>query len=553
MKLSQKVSLSPQCQKFEEQVNEANSNLSNLAKDISEMTDTEVTLGDKQSTALAAVAQLNTVTAVFNDKTCGKELIGFLDYAEAFADVANGIAPFLALYGGPSSMPWAIGTALTATTVKSLINFFQSKTVDMRNPEQSTAFIQNSCSFYNLDLIKNSIDDLQMNRLSKIEEELERAQNELSLLDSNRPAEPTGNFHERLEKALRDQERIGFLAQSFKQDPLESCVYIQAYALGQDGGLINRVWENYSEAIAKEPFRLDLETNYFHNILNKEAQSIHMASCKDFGARWLNKVSLMSKDGITYLEAKVKDEPDFTEFENWKKLRHKVAQEIDVIKAKISYLESMLGEGFDIEYSEIIRAHDQIRDALFMSYRYMMVLNFKGLAEAWLKVKQEDAYLEFKGFYNKKKEVERKIERVLKTVGISELDADKIRRWADAYKKKNKKSHHEVHGGAVVEICNQLRQSWTSWNNGYVHSKAGKNYCKTFDKVINQMDYPQVQQLCFATSSRVGYQHNSLKNQVKDFEGAKVDADEVVAMMNKLSCARPVKTIDESALLLSID
>ncbi|MFA7614920.1 MAG: hypothetical protein WCY48_11845, partial [Candidatus Caldatribacteriota bacterium] len=90
-----------------------------------------------------------------------------------------------------------------------------------------------------------------------------------------------------------------------------------------------------------------------------------------------------------------------------------------------------------------------------------------------------------------------------------------------------------------------------SWNNGFVHSRAGRNYCLTFDKVINQMDYPSVQKLCFGTSSKVGYQHNSLKNQVRDFEAARSDADEVVALMNKLSCSRPVKAIDESTLSVS--
>ncbi|MFA5583352.1 MAG: hypothetical protein WDA09_03980 [Bacteriovoracaceae bacterium] len=553
MKLSQKVSLSPQCQKFEEQVNEANSNLAGLANQISDMSEGEFSLGDKQSTAIAAVAQLNTVTAVFNDKTCGKELIGFLDYAEAFADVANGISPFLALYGGADSMPWAIGTALAATTVKSLVNFFKSKTVDMRNPEQSSAFIQNSCSFYNLDLIKNSIDDLQMNRLSKIEEELQRARDLLAKLDSNRPEEPTSDYQNRLETALRDSERLGFLFQSFRQDPLEACVYIQAYANKQDGGLIDRVWTNYSESIEKEPFRLQLEENYFNNLLNKEAQALNFGACKELGQRWLNKVDSMSKSGITFLEGKAKEQPDFRAFDSWKSQRAKAAENVGVIEAKIGYLQSMLGEGFDIEYSEIIRSHRQIKDALFLSYKYMMILNFKGLTEAWLTVKQEDAHLEYRAFYNKKKEVERKIERVLKTIGSSDLDANKIRNWAEAYKIKNGKDHSEVHGGTVVEICNQLRQSWTSWNNGFVHARAGRNYCLTFDKVINQMEYPAVQRLCFGTSSKVGYKHNSLKNQVRDFEEIRSDADEVIELMNQLSCSKPIKPIDELSLLLPID
>lgn len=553
MKLSQRISLSPQCQKFEEQINEANTKLSKLATKIVEMGDGDHGLGEKQSTALAAVSQLNTVTAVFNDKTCGKELIGFLDYVDAFADVATGIAPFLALYGGAESMPWAIGTALAGTTVKSLVNFFQSKTVDMRNPEQSAAFIQNSCSFYNLDLIKASIDDLQMNRFSKIEEELDKSRIKLDLLDKNKPAEPNSDFINRLELSLRDSERIQFLSNSFKQDPIEVCYYIQSYANYQDGGLITRVWQNYQEAISKEPFRLKLETDYFHNMLNKEAQMIVVGNCKEIGQRWLNKVDSMSKLGISYLDEKVKEQPDVQEFEAWKLSRSKAADNIGVIEAKFKYLQEMFGQGFDIDYSEIIRSHDTIKDALFLSYKYFVVLNYKGLSEAWLKVKQEDAYIEYRDFYTKKKDIERKIDRIKKTMGSSKLDAKQIRHWADAYRAKNNKDHPEIHGGTVVEVCNQLRQTWTSWNNGFIHSRAGRSYCLTFDKVINQMDYPAVQRLCFGTSSKVGYLHNSLKNQVRDFEAAGDDAQEVIDKMNELSCSRPIKDLNYEALLLSIN
>lgn len=548
MKLTQKVSLSPQCQKFEEQVNEANTNLSKLTSQIADMNEGNHPIGEKQTTALAAVGQLNSVTAVFNDKTCGKELIGFLDYVDAFADVASGIAPFLALYGGADSMPWAIGTALAGTTVKSIVNFFKSKSVDMRDSEQSTAFIQNSCAFYNLDLVKSSIDDLQMNRLSKIEEELEKERNKLSVLDGNKPAEPTGDYKLRLETAYRDSERLSFLTSSFKQDPIEACFYIQSYANYQDGGLISRVWDNYQESISKEPFRLELETNYFHNLLNKDAQVATLNNCKEIGQRWLNKVESMSNQGITFLNGKVKEQPDFKVFDEWKISRSKVAQSVEVIEAKIKYLQEMFGEGFDIEYSEIIRAHEEIQDALFLSYKYFMVLNFKGLAEAWLKVKQEDASIEYRAFFNKKKDVEKKIERVLKTIGANFLNPHLIKNWAQAYKEKNDKDHPEIHSGTVVEICNQLRQTWSSWNNGYVHSRAGRNYCLTFDKVINQMDYPAVQRLCFGTSSRVGYQHASLKNQVRDFEAAREEADEVVKMMNVLSCSRPLTEIDKNFL-----
>lgn len=551
MKLSQKVSLSPQCQKFEEQVNEANKKLSDLTSQISEMTKGDFTLDEKQSTAIAAVTSLNNVTAVFNDKTCGQELAGFLDYVEAFADVANGISPFLALYGGPEAMPWAVGTALAGTTVKSLVNFFNSKTVDMRDPEQSTAFIQNSCAFYDLDLIKTSIDDLQMDRYTKMEEELEKMRDQLADLEAKKPAEPSNNFKIRLDEALRDSERLKFLTGSFHSDPLEACVYIQSYANYQDGGLVQRVWENYEESIAKDSFRQKLERDYFLGMLNRDAQNIDFTKCKELGQRWLNKVESMSKAGIAFLEQNTAKEEDFKIFEQWKKEYDQLALNVKTMEAKLKYLQEMFGGGFDIEYSEIIRAHDQVKNAIFLSYKYMVVLKFKGLAEAWLKVKKEDAIIGHRNFYSIKEDAEKKIQNIMKITKASTLDPKYINAWAEAYRKKYNKEHPEVNKGTVVELCNYLRQAWTSWNDGYIHAKAGKSYCQTFDKVINQLEYPAVQQTCFGTTSKVGFQYKSLRNQVKEFEAIKHEADEVLERMNQLSCARPVTDIHEKALALS--
>src|SRR5690606_4023395 len=145
---------------------------------------------DLKEAAVHAVTQLDTINTIFKDKRCGEELVGFLDYAEAFVDVANGMAPFLALYGGTAAMPWVLGPALGGAAAKALITFFKNKSINMRNPDQSNMFIKNSCSFYNLDLIKTSIDDLQLNQFTRIEKELDDARNKLQTLEDAAPNEP---------------------------------------------------------------------------------------------------------------------------------------------------------------------------------------------------------------------------------------------------------------------------------------------------------------------------------------------------------------------------
>jgi hypothetical protein len=115
------------------------------------------------------------------------------------------------------------------------------------------------------------------------------------------------------------------------------------------------------------------------------------------------------------------------------------------------------------------------------------------------------------------------------------------------------KEHTEVHNNVLVDVCNQLRQTWSSWYNGLIHAKAGKDYCVTFDKVINKLEYPHVQKLCFGTSTRMGYRHNSLKNQVRDFNSLRPQADEVMAKMRELSCEQKKGEFSQEILKLPLE
>lgn len=514
-KLAQKIILSPECRSYQESVNQANADLKNIAEQIAANEEGAPSSGpDLETTALHAVTQLDTISTLFKDKRCGGELVGFLDYVETFVDVATGMAPFLAVYGGPAAMPWVLGPALGGAAVKALVSFFQNKAINMRDPDQSNTFIKNSCSFYNLDLIKSSIDDLQLNRFSRIEEELLKNQEKLRVIESSAPQKPQTDLVSRAKEAEEDQGRIRYLQDSFKADPYEACIYIKAYASKEDGPLgynmVDRVWSNYEQILKDNPFRLELERNYFLGNLNREASELDSVKCKELGARWLNKLENLAVSGAENLKKRISEEPEVIAYEKWEGLKAKVIEVITVLEAKLKFLQEMTSDGFNIEYSEIIRSHQLVQDSIFDSYKYLVVLKMKGLAEAWLKVKQEDAYSEYKSFFERKEDVEERIHDIQET-GL-------------------------LQGGELVDVCNQLRQTWNSWYNGLVHAKAGKEYCIAFDKVINKLDYPSVQKLCFESNSKRGSSRNSLKSQVKDFEEIKPEADDVAARMQELSC-----------------
>lgn len=514
-KLAQKIILSPECRSYQESVNQANADLKNIAEQIVAKEEGKAsTEADLETTALHAVTQLDTISTLFKDKRCGGELVGFLDYVETFVDVATGMAPFLAIYGGPAAMPWVLGPALGGAAVKALISFFQNKAINMRDPDQSNNFIKNSCSFYNLDLIKSSIDDLQLNRFSRIEEELLKNQERLRAIENSAPQKPQTDLISRVKESEEDQGRIRYLQDNFKADPFEACIYMRAYASKEDGPLgynmVDRVWSNYEQTLNDNPFRRELEKNYFLVNLNQQVSEIDPAKCKDLGSRWLNKLENLAVKGTESLRKRISEEPEVIAYENWKAQKAKVIETITVLEAKIKFLHEMTSDGFNIEYSEIIRSHQLVKDSIFDSYKYLVVLKMKGLAEAWLNVKQEDAYREYKSFFNRKEDVEERIQDIQQT-GL-------------------------LQGGELVDVCNQLRQTWNSWYNGLVHARAGKDYCIAFDKVINKLDYPSVQKLCFENNYERGSSRNSLKSQVKDFEEIKPEADDVAARMKELSC-----------------
>lgn len=549
-KLSKQIILSPECKSYQETANQANAQLKDIATKIQEYDQKQAAASgttlegsgiDMKATALAAVTQLDTVSNLFKEDRCGQELVGFVDYASTFVDVALGMAPFLALYGGAEAMPWVLGGSIGGAAAKALLSFFKNKNVNMRNPDQSNSFIKNSCAFYNLHVIKSSLDDLQMKQTPMIEQYLVDSKNRLTLMKNQSPEEPTVEVHTRFKLAEKDKEKIKFLKDQMAADSVEGCSYVRTFASREDqnytGSLVDRTWENYAESLKENRFRQDLERKYFMDELNPEVSNLEEANAAGISKcnRWVTKMTAMNEAGLAVLRKAVDENTELKNFREHLAGKTKLEESIKLQEARLKFFQELTGSGFNIEYSEIIRSHLQVQDALFDSSRWLKLLRMKGLAEVWLRVKYEDADTGMNDFKTRKKEVEDRIAKAEKTMAMR-FNKENIEGFSKRYIAKNSKSHPEITGGLMTDVCNQLKRTWSSWYNGLIHARAGKDYCGTFDTVINRLDYPYVQTLCFGTTDRSGKKLSSLRNQVDQFMARKPEADAVAERIRALSC-----------------
>jgi hypothetical protein len=567
-RLLKNINLSAECQAYANTVNQANTNLSGIITQIKNADDKKVVSDgttaavetnkpDNKALALGAITQLNTINSVFNDKRCGQQLAGFLDYADAFTDVVVGMAPYLALYGGAAAGPWVLGPAIGGAAAKAIISFFKNRQIKMNDPDQSNAFIKNSCSFYNLNVIKNSIDEVQLHQTPRVEKEYLSAKVKLAEMVKNPFPKPSNTVAKTLSLAEKDQTQLKYLQDQMKVDPVEGCSYIMAFVSesdkNKDGSMMERVWNNY-EKLTEASFKLDLEKRYFEHDL-KEVLNTDPTKCSSLGPKWVNKMIVFNDSSLVSLRKAADEDKQVKDYRAWQVRKEEQELLVKALEAKLNYFREMTGSGFNIEYSEIIRSHDLIQDTIFDSYRFMRFLKTKGsLAEEWLKMKYTNAAASNKEFSSRKKEVEDRIQDISKTMELPSpkgIDRKSVSNFVTDYTSKNNAENSVVTKSVLVDVCTQLRNTWASWYNGLVFARAGRDYCVAFDNVINKLDYPDVQTLCFGTNDKNGNKWNSLKNQVEAINLRKSEADQISAYMDQFGC-RSVDEADGELLKLPI-
>ena len=228
----------------------------------------------------------------------------------------------------------------------------------------------------------------------------------------------------------------------------------------------------------------------------------------------------------------------------WLERKNSKASLVTTLEAKLKFFHMVTSSGFNIEYSEIIRGHQQVQDTLFESYRYLSLIKMKGLAEAWLKVKQEDAALGLKEFKTRKFQIYKRLDKIRSELGDGvELNAANIQSFATNYKEAHNQEHSEVYKSVTIDLCNQLRKAWSSWYGALIHAEAGRDYCVAFDNVIDKMDYPDVQKICFGLrKGRLGAKTESLRNLVQHIKTYRPEGEELLGVMKSLSCREAPET-----------
>ncbi len=553
-KLAKTIIMSPECQQYQNTINQANAEIKKIAiqiKNAEEIPATPAEKPDLKNLALEAVTHLDSINSVFRNQKCGEELAGFLDYADAFVDVATGLSPFLALNGGAEAGPWVLGSALGGAAAKAVISFFRNKDVDMKKPDQSNAFIKNSCAFYNLNMIKNSLDEVELNQTPRVELELTDAKIKFQDMIKSPMQKPSNPLIRELTLSEKDQLRLKSLGDQMRSDATEGCSYLVAYVTEadktqQDGSMLERVWRNYEEN-SEAGFKLDLEKRYFQQDLNAAIQADN-TKCSALGIKWLNKMVAFNEVGLTALKKVAEEDSLLKGYRAW--LSEKDKQEILVksLEAKMKFFRELTGPGFSIEKSEITRSHEQVQNAIFKSFKHLRLFKANGLAEAWLKEKHRASKEDADEFDIRKEEVEERIKKISNIIGIQkpeDLTRDIVNGFTSGFRTQNNHEHIVVSKNVLTDVCTQLRMTWTAWYDGLIHARAGKEYCVAFDNVINQLDYPEVQTLCFATVDRRGEPMKSLRNQVTHMQSIKVDSDRIVRYMDNFGCRRATDAATE--------
>jgi uncharacterized coiled-coil protein SlyX len=538
-KLSRTITLSAECKAYQDTINQSNAQLKDI---VNRIADADGKLGpndtpDYKDTAAKAVSQLDTISSLFQDHRCTTQIVNGYDFANVFIDVSMSMVPFLARFGGPEAMPWVLGSAIAGAGAKTLIMFFRNKSIDMRNPDQSNTFLRNSCAFYQLNQVKDSLDDLEMRQSTVIEKDLQTSQEKLSSMKSLPVEEASSKVAVTLRQLEKDQGQLRYLQDQFRLDATEGCGYIRAFAAKEDPAidgvtLVDRVWSTYEESV-KDAFRLEQEKKFFIGELNSSvATGTDASRCN----RWLTRMNAFIDAAVVYQRKLALDDTEIKRVQSLREERIQLEEAIKQKKDRVKFFDELTGSGFNIEFSEIIRSHQQVQDAIFDSHRWLKTVRQRGLAEAWLRVKLEDADREFESFAERRKELDQRLKSLEKAMGAP-VSATNVKEFAMTHESQNKREHPVVTKNVLADVCSQLRRTWTSWYNGLIHAKAGREYCVNFERIINKLDYPAMQEICFGTTKRNGKKEvSSLRNQVIKFNRIKPEADQLLVQMRELSC-----------------
>ncbi|HAR42766.1 MAG TPA: hypothetical protein DCS07_09100 [Bdellovibrionales bacterium] len=501
--LSVKIKLPSQCAAKQASLQEATQTLSSSADQL-------MTLGDPvvqenvvkgKASAIQAISSLGTINSLLRDE-CAKTLLTTGDFLNAFIDTINAVTPYVLLFGGPAATPWAMGTMVTGSAIKTVIQHFAKNGIDMEQGDQRRAFIENACSYYSLNETVRSLIQLQQSEETDIQKKLAEATEQLKILAASEPPRPEGELYAATSAAEADLKKLKSIRSSVEtvKDNGFSCFLVtQKISKGEFDSagkrLLSIIKNDGSPSVANDLALVE----YFNTTLNRSNQydAKKPIECTARAGLWMNSLEQILLKTLALIDLQVKDDPILANHLKWKEQLHKKKKEIEDYQLRQKFLSELLASGAIIETSEILSTLSEVREIIFGDRGW----GRKGLGQSWVAYKVRLSESRLKSFGKQHKSIV--------------------------------ESPAPATSGQLADLCSQAEQARNTWYAADIHVQAGREFCKAFNSTINRHDYKYMQNTCFgSTAAGVRAQRDRVSK-------LKSEATAVSELMVKLQCKKP--------------
>lgn len=456
---------------------------------------------------LAAVDGIGTISNLINRFSgdprngCGRELMRHVDYMEALADTANGLSPYLLLYGGAGAAPLALGASIVGSLIKSFATFYHNDNFNMADAKVRQVFLENACSFYtfneNFEALQNRGPQIQasIKTIHDLEQDLASLQ-KLPLPPIPQGFEAYAQADDALKKDRKSLADILAAIQKFQDKDVASCLLVSA-KVASGMGLTSQTYLNqFIEDTVAKPDPANPVDESIPKIMSQAFSDLskpelyqrdpgtvpdkeHPLSCAVHAKSWLDTMQIvldlldqeLSRDGRRNLA--FKDRRTFQDRLNGKKVALQREQE------RLSWLEKLNDEGEAIDTSELFQVRDAVRDFLFqgetrVSWFGLARKHHSSPSESWLEEKNNQAEIRIKEFGST----------------IARIDS----LWL---KPSEENKLQFLNASVKSDACASVKTEYLTWFAARSHMRAVDSFCRVFRYSIADESYPAVAKYCF--------------------------------------------------------
>ncbi len=503
--LASKIKLPSQCAAKQAAMQEA---LDTLSKSADQM----ITLGSSDNqdsekkgkeSALTAVSSLNTINTSLRDD-CGKTLLTSGDFMNAFIDTVNAVTPYIMVFGGATAAPWAMGTMVTGSAIKTIFQYFAKTGIDMNKTDQRRAFIESSCGYYTLNETVRALIQAQQTDNTDSKKNLLDAENQLKTLLGSEPILPNEPIFSAQAETLVDIEKLKVLRTSLEavKENGYYCFAIQQKTItGEFTPAGQRLLTLLSGDNSPSSANDQALVNYFKMKLNMPLvyDEPKLENCPTKANIWTNTLEKILLKTMARIDSLVKDRSVVQIHKKWQEQVDKKKKEISDYKLREKFLMDIMASGAQVETSEILSSLNEVRDILFGGRGW----GRESLSQSWVRFKLRMSESRLDSF--------KKQQRIFFEQAVTT----------------------PTDGGQLADLCAQGEQARNSWYSAEVHVKAAREYCLAFDTTINKYDFGGLQRTCFESENASVHSQRERVAQFKDEAGLIKDR------MRTLGCKRP--------------